>query len=172
MLRNRPVTLGMMMLVSGLALLASAPLSMDRAKASEPKSKNAQALEREARRFVAAFYEAMSAEPATALAFSAEAYADLVYFRGKRITRAEVLRRQETLFDHWPRRSYGPSDSDMATVCNVVAQTCRVQAIIHWRVGGNDEREPFSGVDRARLDLAFAHGRPRIVFEASETVGR
>jgi len=131
-----------------------------------PSSSNT--LEKRATSFVSAQISGWSSINATALASSANAYADQVLYYGSLKSRQAVLIDKRHLLERWPERLYEMQPDSVTVQC--VADVCKVSGLIDWQTRSPRREASANGIARFEYQIVLSRDAFIILSERSSVV--
>ena len=97
-------------------------------------------------------------------------YASRVVYYGKSMTTAEVYRDKLNFIRRWPDRRYQVVPGSVSKACDPAAETCRINAVLHWDKADPRTRQGSTGANTITLTLVRQDGTLKIARESGTPV--
>jgi hypothetical protein len=145
-----------------------APAAGAQPRGGEPSG----ALARTARQLAVEYLGYWSAPNAVALSATPDFYAPKVVFHGRVMSARALADEKRRFVQRWPQRYYTPRLATMRTACARAGDVCTVRTVFDFTAADPSRGARSQGVANLELGVAFADGRPKIVFENSRVTRR
>jgi hypothetical protein len=131
-----------------------------------------QAIEDQARRFVADYFAHWSEGGAEALAYFAASYADHVTFYGHMLDRDAVMAGKRSFAERWPLRVYTVQSDTFDIFCNPANHKCTISGIVDWDCRNPSRNAETTGSANFSLTVAMTDGAGAILAESGSVIDR